>query len=481
MESITALPVPIQYVVRKLADPTITFEQLGRERGVTRQAAEKQYKKALRYLKAYTGRDPSATVVSSFSEPACKECKGQVALVAQLRRQLIVSSVHLRILNLFREKVLKFFPRMKSATERLPAADKKYVLDALDKFTRTGGLIKEFAVAISRSPETLARWKDAYKKYGMSGLVDKITRPKHFGHKIPLRIKALLVTLFMQYPNWTPYQYHSHIRHSPTSNWYVSLPVIIKLKNMHTQATAAEKERIKKRWCFAPGTSAWTVDFTCILKTDKFKLQCLTISDQRSRFLIHTALYLNTSTELVMGEFEQLFLKFGKPDMVKADNGPEFKLELREHLRDLSVYLINNPKYYGQFGGAHERIHRTMKAFIAPFNSHHNLMRLVEEIKKFQDEYNYTMKSDYLEGKTPADIFFGDGLFTPKNSEVVTPYEKDGELRMKFADRNGDQARIAVAIIESAAVSKTVDSETPTAVAENTLKTAGCADSKVVL
>jgi transposase InsO family protein len=225
--------------------------------------------------------------------------------------------------------------------------------------------------------------------------------------------------------------------------------VITKLKAMHQEKSEAEKERIRKRWSFAPGTRAWTADFTSILKTDDFKLQLLTISDQRSRYFIHTALYLNTSSDIVARDLEDLFIKFGKPNFIKADNGPEFRIELREHLHDLAVYLFNSPEYYGQFNGAHERIHRTLKGFIDDFESHQNLSKLVAQIQDFVDQYNYKMPMDSLGGKTPADIFLnGDETFTPAGAEVVTPYEKDGELRMKFTNRNGDPARIALPIIE---------------------------------
>lgn len=321
------------------------------------------------------------------------------------------------------------------------------ILDWLAKYKREGGLIKNFAQQIGRSPETLARWQEAYDKFGLAGLADKSTRPKHFGNKVPLFVKNQLVLLFPQFPRWTPYQYHSHIRYNPTTHWYVSLPVIQRLKNIHLQRSEKEKERLAKRWCFAPGTDAWTVDFTCIVKTQHYKLQCLTVSDQRSRFLLHSALYLNTSTEAILRDLDELFIKYGKPLIIKADNGPEYRTEFREGLRELSVNLLNSPVYYGQFNGAHERIHRMMKAFIDPFLTHQNITRLVGELTAFQDEHNYQMRMDCLDGKTPSEIFLGDRSFTPKGAEVITPYEKEGELRVKFTNRDGDPARMSMPAI----------------------------------
>lgn len=441
METLTDFHHGIQYTIRRFADSDLTFESLGLERGISKQAVEQSYKKAIDYLKAY------ASGGSEKSQPTCcLECAKKDGLIATLRRQLILSGVQAQSLKFFKEQVQKFFPRFK--VTRLPAFEKKQILDWLEKFKRAGGPLKEFALSIGRSPETLARWQAAYDKHGLSGLVDKTTKPKNFGNRVPLWIKKHLLTLFMQFPRWTPYQYHSHIRHNPATNWYVSLPVIAKLKNMAREKSAAEKERILKRWCFAPGTKAWTVDFTCILKTPFFKLQVLTVSDHRSRYLLHAALYLNTSSEIVMKGLEELFIKYGKPDMIKADNGPEFRLELREQLKEFAVYLINSPEYYGQFNGAHERIHRKLKEFIDQFSKHQNVTKLVAQIQEFVEQYNYKMPMDSLGGKTPADIFLSDEEdFTPPGAEVVEPYQKDGELRMKFTDRDGNPARTAVPFI----------------------------------
>lgn len=444
MDTLSDFHIGIQYAVHRLSNPDLTFEKLGLERGVSKQAAAKSCKKALDYLKSYA---PNVHDAALEAPQPCSECIKKDNLITTLKRLLILNGVERQGLTFFKEQVRKYFPKFK--VTRLPAFEKKQILEWLEKFKRTGGLVKDFALHIGRSPETLAHWATAYEKYGLSGLTDKSTKPKNFGHRVPLWIKKHLITLFLQFPRWTPYQYHSHIRHNPATHWYISLPVITRLKNMHVEKSADEKERIIKRWCFAPGTKVWTADFTCILKTAHFKLQVLTISDHRSRYLLHSALYINTSSEIVMKDLEELFIKFGKPDMIKADNGPEFRLELSDQLKDFAVYLINSPGYYGQFNGAHERIHRKLKEFIDQFSKHHNLTKLVAQIQEFVEQYNYKMSMDSLGGKTPADIFLnGEENFMPEGAEVVKPYEKDDELRMKFTDRDGNPARVAVPIIQ---------------------------------
>ena len=156
---------------------------------------------------------------------------------------------------------------------------------------------------------------------------------------------------------------------------------------------------------------------------------------------------MDTSTELVINHLVDLFSKYGKPTIIKADNGPEFRTDCESKIRNLSIYLLNNPVYYGQFNGAHERIHRSLKNHIDKFEKHQNLTTLVEQINTFEDEYNYYIKKDYLEDRTPADIYFNNKDFIPQNVEIVTPYKKDDELRIKFINRNNLRGRLSLPLI----------------------------------
>ena len=178
-------------------------------------------------------------------------------------------------------------------------------------------------------------------------------------------------------------------------------------------------------------------------------MQLLTVSDCRSRYLFKSILCLETSTEQVIDHLEELFIKYGRPNIIKADNGPEFKTDCKSKLKELCVYLFNSPTYYGQFNGAHERIHRTLKTYITDFKKHHNITNLVEEINDFTQNYNYDLPLEYLDKKTPAHVYFEEKSFVSKNipTQIVKPYEKDGQLRMKFTDRNNNPARMSLDLI----------------------------------
>jgi len=443
----------ISTAILYFAMPKPSLQAVAEAEGITKQAASKRIALATPYFQAFQSTPPVDPKIKELSIALDRERQ----LNLKLRQELVFCRTLLYLAEAFKEMALKFFPTLKLT--RLSALQKKYLLDMLDRFQRLGGRMKEFCNRIGKSPDTLREWQLRYEKYGLSGLHDKKTRPRHFSNKLPLWLRQQLVSLFLRYPHWTPWQYHKHIAHNPAINWYVSIPTIQHLKNEHRQRSNEERERIKKLWCFDASTEAWTIDFTTIHKNGSYVLRLLTVSDQRSRYLLDTALFLNASTEKVMDHLMELFLKYKRPFIIKADNGPEFRTDFRENLEQMSIYLLSSPEYYGQFNGAHERIHRTLKSGIDRFSVHQNLTRLVAEIDIVRNDHNYTHRLEVLGMQTPATIFYGDGEFIPKDCEVVTPYLKDRELRMKFTGRDGELKRIAIPKIVGA---KSLDQQSTT-------------------
>jgi transposase InsO family protein/predicted DNA-binding protein YlxM (UPF0122 family) len=445
--TLTCFHPAIQTSIYHFANPELSLAEIGDKFCITKQATAKRINLGKEFFASY-GAEQVFPETSAF-EDTKQEIDRLERLVKTLRIQLTIHAPIIFLLTCFKEAVQKFFPRFKLS--RLSAFQKKRVIDFWTKYASLGGNIKDFCKATERSPETLRKWLAAYKKYGITGLYDKTTRPHHFSNKIPVWLRDQLVILFKKFPQWSAYQYFKYITGHPAFHFHISIPTIDKLKAVYVEKSTAEKERIKKLWAFVPGTSVWTVDFTCLLKTGRYKLQLLTVSDASSRFLFETALFLDTSTEKVMNHLEDLFIKYGKPYIIKADNGPEFRLDCRLALAEACVYLLNSPPYYGQFNGAHERIHRTLKDYIDDFSLHGNLTRLEQDIRNFRDDYNHLIPLEVLNMKTPAEIFYCQEGFVPKDVEVITPYIKDDELRMKFTNRNGQPARMAMKLIEQSA------------------------------
>lgn len=432
----------VDATMRYLTTP-VSLEQLAREQGITRQAVSKQVKAVKKYLSEYgqvpAGESPETEKISHLEAKVSELTK----LVAHLRRRLILCATTCFILTCFKNLVQKSFPKFD--VRRFSPLEKRHILDMAEKFTRAGGTLKDFCKHIKKSPDTVTDWLKRYEKYGMAGLADKKTRPRSFSNKIPTWIRGQLFILFTRFPQWKSWQYYKYLRNNPATQYCVSVDAIDKLKRMHTKLRDEEVARIKKRWCFEPGTPVWNIDFTTIIKTARYHLRLLTVSDHNSRFLFDFGLYTDVTTAQMIDHLEGLFIKYGKPDIIKADNGPEMRMTCREMLKDLAVHLLNSPHYYGQFMGAHERLHRTLKGNISNFETHGDLFRLMHELETARDDLNYHLPLECLGNKTPAEVYLHGGEFTPmEGTQVVKPYVKDGELRMKFTGRSGRPARLPI-------------------------------------
>ena len=437
--SISSFNPAIQTTILYLANPTLSFADIGVKLGISKQAVSKR---------VHLGTD----FFSSFGQPiqfpdAVKLAAAEAIivtlteLVATLQRQIVLYGAIIFLAKAFQAMVHKYFPRFK--LRRLNADQKKKILDFYTKFTKLNGSRRDFCRAIGRSESTLQKWSKAFSKHGLAGLVDKPSRPHHFGNEISLWLKNQILVLFLRFPHWNNYQYYKYIRGNPALQRNISLATISKLKNAYTEKSEAEKARLLKLWEFAPGSKIWTVDFTCLLQTERYKIQLLTVSDHRSRFLFETAVVIDTSTEIVMKHLETLFLKYGKPWFIKAVKGPEFRLDCRDKLAEFAVSLFNSPPYYGPFNACHERIHRTLKESVSNFATHHNFTKLVLELDQFREDYNYTLPLESRDMKTPAAMYFSDRDYVSDGKEIVTPYEKDGEIRVKYTNRDGLPSRMS--------------------------------------
>jgi len=218
---INSLHPNLQLTIQYLANPKLSFSQISKKQGISKQAMHKKIQHCVAYLLLFHQKqqENNPTTCNEIIELK-NTVKRLKSLVLELQRLLVLKSAKIYLLLWFKEKVLAFLPHFKLT--RLDAWQKVMLLDLAAKFKRSGGKIQDFCKAIGRSSETLLKWKRNYEKYGISGLKNKTTRPKNFGNKITSWVKIQLVALIVRYPHWTDYQYHKYIKMNPTTQYCVS-------------------------------------------------------------------------------------------------------------------------------------------------------------------------------------------------------------------------------------------------------------------
>ena len=167
----------------------------------------------------------------------------------------------------------------------------------------------------------------------------------------------------------------------------------------------------------------WTVDFKGqFLMRNGLYCYPLTIVDHFSRYLLCCHGLLDVRTEGVKSQFRRLFREHGLPDAIRSDNGAPFASTGIHGLSRLNVWWLQLGITHQritpgspQQNGAHERMHKTLKAEATkPPAANLNLQQRV--FNSFRNTYNDIRPHEALDDETPASRFAPSAVHTQSAS-----------------------------------------------------------------
>ena len=156
----------------------------------------------------------------------------------------------------------------------------------------------------------------------------------------------------------------------------------------------------------------WTADFKGHFRTrDGIYCYPLTVADQHTRYLLACHGLLSTKGQGVRPVFERLFREYGLPRAIRTDNGVPFATTGIHGLSQLNVWWMRLGIQHQrirpaspQDNGAHERMHKTLKAATArPPQGH--LPAQQRAFNRFRADYNDERPHQFLGGRTPGSLY----------------------------------------------------------------------------
>jgi putative transposase len=134
----------------------------------------------------------------------------------------------------------------------------------------------------------------------------------------------------------------------------------------------------------------------------------LTVADQHTRYLLACHGLLSTKGLGVRPVFDRLFREYGLPNAIRTDNGVPFATTGIHGLSQLNVWWLRLGIQHQrtrpaspQENGAHERMHKTLKAeAIRPPRA--TLAPQQRAFNRFRAEYNHERPHQFLNGATPS-------------------------------------------------------------------------------
>jgi putative transposase len=237
-------------------------------------------------------------------------------------------------------------------------------------FTMTA-LCERYGISRKTGYKLIAR----YDTDGVSGLYVRPSRPDHSPQATPPRIVTAIVALRKHYPTWGGKKIIAVLGEKHPTWTVPAISTANDILKRHGLVSPRRRRRPLGHPGYQPTVAlapndVWTTDFKGQFRTDDTQL-CypLTVCDAFSRYLVLCRGMLAPTTAGAFAAFRSAFREFGLPTMIRSDNGEPFAAPALGRLSRLSVWWIRlgirpdliEPASPFQ-NGAHERMHRTLKA-----------------------------------------------------------------------------------------------------------------------
>ncbi|MDA1095198.1 MAG: IS481 family transposase [Acidobacteria bacterium] len=271
----------------------------------------------------------------------------------------------------------------------------------------------ELCLRYGISRNTGYKWLDRYQQSGASGLHDHSRAPRSCPHQTPNDLVALILEENRQY-GWGARKVLKRLQTQYPDQAWPARSTVFDILERHGRVLPRTRRRRWKHPGAAPfNTTApnqiWTVDFKGQFRTrDGRYCYPLTIVDHFSRYLLCCHGLPDVRTSGVQPHFRRLFRDHGLPDAIRSDNGAPFASTGLHGLSRLNVWWLQLGITHQritpgqpQQNGAHERMHRTLKARATkPPAANLNIQQRV--FNRFRHTYNELRPHEALQDETPA-------------------------------------------------------------------------------
>jgi len=286
-----------------------------------------------------------------------------------------------------------------------------FVLDSLSGHFSISELCDRYGIA----RKTGYKWIARYKAEGKAGCRDQKRAPRRHPNATPAKLEARIVRLRRKHPNWGPVKLHAClVRDDPKVPWPCPSTIGEILKR---HGLVGKRRRRRPRAPWQPGRTraehpnqVWTADFKGQFRLGNGHL-CypLTIADAHSRYLLVCKALRGTDLKAARRVFEAAFREYGLPEVIHTDNGVPFCAasgllglsSLSVWFLRLGIRLERSRPGHPQDNGAHERMHRTLKAeALKP--AKRTEVAQQRALNRFRRIYNEERPHHALELQTPS-------------------------------------------------------------------------------
>ena len=306
--------------------------------------------------------------------------------------------------------------------------------------------VAELAARFGVSRPTVYKWAERYRTGGAEALADRSRAPHRSPQQTPPEVEDAILDCRRVHPTWGPRKLLLYLakRHPD-----LALPAPSTAGALLDRHGLTKKRR-PRRPPKHPGSvplvaeapnAVWTADYKGQFRTGDGEL-CypLTVCDAHSRFVLSCHGLASVEQYAALRQFERLFREYGLPGAIRSDNGTPFATQAICGLSRLSVWWIKlgidhqriDPGQPQQ-NGAHERMHRTLKAETAR-PPKRDMAAQQQRFDAWRAEFNADRPHDALGGAVPADRYAPSSRPMP---DVLPSPDYPGHFEVRYVSRDG--------------------------------------------
>lgn len=151
----------------------------------------------------------------------------------------------------------------------------------------------------------------------------------------------------------------------------------------------------------------WSMDFTFTRLSDGRPVKIFAVEDLYSKKDLYTLSNFSVTSSCVIEALKKTFSLYGKPVIIRSDNGPEFKSKvLKGFFLKERIHQEFIPKGSPYLNGAVERFIGSLKSECLTPGIFDNLKELSDAIENYKNFYNKKRPHQGIDYKVPDDIFY---------------------------------------------------------------------------
>lgn len=216
---------------------------------------------------------------------------------------------------------------------------------------------------------------------------------------------AKIIDTCFEHPEWGGQKLSDHLVNEQVL--YTSPGTAQKVKNCVNEILTSKGYELEltMRYEVLHPNDLWATDIIEFDWCGK-KLYLMLLIDEYSRCVLNWRISTSPTTELAVTLVDESIQKYGRPQAVKSDNGPQYRQTFASELEKRGIHDLSSPTYYPQYNGRIERLNADMKAVLNRA-AHLDIQGLSDAVEKRIEEHNYVRPHQALGGVTPHTCYTG--------------------------------------------------------------------------